>query len=557
MEWNDTSADYPGALCAHELFEAQAARSPNGIAVVFEDEQLTYGELNQRANQLACRLQSSGVGPEVRVGICMERSLTMVVGVLATLKAGGAYVPIDPTFPKERLAFMIEDSQLAVLLSQEGLAANLPTHGVPVIYPDLDPEATAKESTDNPASGVTGENLAYVIYTSGSTGRPKAVAMGYSALSNLVAWQLKNLRQPLPARTLQFASLSFDVSFQEIFCTWCCGGTLILIPEELRRDRVGLLRFVQENSVERLLLSFVALQQLAEAVSEQGVVAASLREIITAGEQLQITPQIMNWFSRLKDCALRNQYGPSESHVVTAFTLEGAPMDWPALPPIGRPIANTHVYLLDPLLNIVPIGITAELYIGGECLARGYLNRPDLTAEKFIPNPFSNKPGARLYKTGDLARYLPDGNIEFQGRIDHQVKIRGFRIELGEIETVLGQHPAVRETVVLTREDTPGEKRLVAYVVPHRDFSPSAGELRSFLKEKLPEYMVPSAFVVLASLPLTPSGKVNRKALPAPDRSRPEQETPFVAPSTPEQKRIAEIWAQVLTVDRVGIHDNF
>jgi len=564
-EWNETSAECPRQACVHELFEAQAARIPDTVAVVFNDKQLTYRELNQRANRLAHRLQSLGVGPEVSVGICMERSLELVVAVLAVLKAGGAYVPLDPGYPKERLAFMLEDARASVLLTERLLAERLPRHSSQVIFLDTDWHLTGQEIQENPASDVTAENLAYVIYTSGSTGKPKAVAMAHGSLCNLIAWQLRNFRPPVQARTLQFASLSFDVSFQEIFTTWCSGGTLLLIPEELRRDTAGLLPYLRDNSVERLSLPFVALQRLAEVADEETVVPASLREVITAGEQLQITLPIVNWFSKLEDCPLHNQYGPSESHVVTAFTLTSSPMDWSTLPPIGRPIANSQTYLLDQRLNLVPIGIPGELYISGRCLARGYLNRPDLTAERFIPHPFSDEPGARMYRTGDLVRHLPDGNIEFLGRIDHQVKIRGFRIELGEIETVLAEHPAVRETVVLAREDVPAGpsippgtgKRLVAYVALNGDVPPFTSELRSFLKEKLPEYMVPSAFVVLDRLPLNPSGKVDRIALPTPDQSRPELQVSFVAPQTLAQQTIATIWAQLLKVDQIGIHDNF
>ncbi|HIP97643.1 MAG TPA: amino acid adenylation domain-containing protein, partial [Anaerolineae bacterium] len=570
VEWNDTTTDYPQDQCIHELFETQVERTPEATAVVFEKEQLTYGELNRRANQLAHHLQKLGVGPETLVGICVERSPEMIIGLLGILKAGGAYVPLDPDYPRERLVFMLEDARVPILLTQSHLLERLEvkrkTQDVKrstqyairdTLCLDADWETIAQESAENPTSGVTAENLAYVIYTSGSTGTPKGVAMRHRPLYNLLSWQLRNWTLPNGARTLQFAPLSFDVSFQEIFSTWCSGGTLVLISEGMRQDIARLLRSLTDEKIERLFLPFVALQHLAEATDGQAVSATTLGEVITAGEQLQITRSIASLFGTLEGCTLHNQYGPSESHVVTAFTLMGSPSDWSALPPIGRPIDNTQIHLLDKHLQLVPIGVPGELYIGGDSLARGYLNRPGLTAERFLPDPFSEEPGARLYKTGDLARYLPDGNIEFLGRADHQVKIRGFRVELGEIEAVLGGHPALREVVVLAREDGSGSKRLVAYVIPAQKPVPTVSELRDFLKEKLPEYMVPSAFVTLEALPLTPSGKVDRRALPAPDGARPELEGAFVAPRTPVEKELAGIWTQVLGVERVGIYDNF
>ena len=466
VEWNKTQSNYPIDKCIHQLFEATVERSPSSVAVIFEGKHLTYEELNVKANQLAHYLQTLGVGPEVLVGICVERSLEMIVGLLGILKAGGAYVPLDPAYNKARLSFMLEDTQTPILLTQAKLVPSLPPHNARVICLDADWDGIAFHSQENPKSVVTTPNdLTYLIYTSGSTGRPKGVAMSHRSLCNLLFWQLENSTATVGTKTLQFASLSFDVSFQEIFSTWCSGGTLVLISEELRRDAVGLFHFIAEKKIERLFLPFVALQLLAEVADSQQAVTSNLREVITAGEQLKITTQIANWFTKLKNCTLHNHYGPSESHVVTAFTLTGSPSDWPALPPIGRPIANTQIYILDDQLQPVPIGVPGELYIGGIPLARGYFNRPDLTDERFIPNPFSDKPGERLYKTDDIAFYLPNGNIEYQGRIDNQVKVRGYRIELGEIEATLWQHSAVREAVVVAREDVPGDKRLVAYVV--------------------------------------------------------------------------------------------
>ncbi|WP_051181214.1 amino acid adenylation domain-containing protein [Thermithiobacillus tepidarius DSM 3134] len=555
-DWNATRTDYPAERCLHQLFEAQAQSTPDAPAALFQGESLSYAELNRRANQLAHTLQGLGIGPDDRVGICVTRSLDLLVAVLGVLKAGAAYVPLDPSYPPERLAYMLEDAGAPVLLTQARLLPDLPAHGARTLCLDRDWDRIAQAPTHNPEPAVTPEHLAYVIYTSGSTGQPKGVAMGQRPLLNLLAWQVRNSTLPRGAKTLQFASLSFDVSFQEIFSTWCAGGTLVLIPEDTRRDMWALAQTLKEHRVARLFLPFVALEHLAEVIEESGILPTSLREVVTAGEQLQVTGAVQRLFERLDGCILQNQYGPSESHVVTAHTLAGPPADWPRLPPIGRPIANCRIYLLDGRRQPVPIGIPGELYIGGPVLARGYLNRPELSAERFLPDPF--QPGGRLYKTGDLARYLPDGNIEFLGRIDHQVKIRGFRIELGEIEAVLSQHPAVRTALVTVREDQPGRRRLAAYVLAEDPGNaPAAGELRAFLQERLPEYMVPAAFVVLATFPLTPSGKVDRKALPAPGDALDAREEGFLAPCDAVERQLAEIWEELLGVKPVGVRDNF
>jgi len=557
-EWNDTHADYPREKCVHHLFEEQVERTPNAVAVLFGEERLTYRELDQRANQLAGALQTLGVRPDAPVGLCLDRSLEMVIGVLAILKAGGAYVPLDPAYPRERLQLMLENSRAPVLLTRQSLRGHFqqPLADCQVLCVD---DTDHAPRTTHHASAINSQppiSLAYVIHTSGSTGTPKGVAMPHQPLVNLITWQLKNSRLAPGARTLQFTSLSFDVSFQELFSTWCAGGTLVLVDDELRRDPFALLRFIAEQKIERLFLPFVGLQQLAEAYRENAP-APCLREVITAGEQLQITPAIVKLFEGLPDCTLHNQYGPTESHVVTAFTLSGPPSQWPALPPIGRPIANTQIHLLDPDRRPVAIGAEGELYIGGDCLARGYLHRPDLTAERFIPNPFSTDSNAKLYKTGDRGRWLPDGNIEYLGRMDHQVKIRGYRIELQEIEAALSQHPSVRECAVAAREDTPGEKRLVAYVVVgEKETSAIEQDLRASLQQRLPEYMLPSAFVFLDALPLTPTGKVNRRALPAPRPSF-QCDDLGAAPRTPTEKSLAEIWRAVLGLERVGVRHNF
>jgi amino acid adenylation domain-containing protein len=546
--------DFPRDECLHSLFEAQAARTPMQAALVHDDAPLTYSELDRLANRLARKLRSLGVGPEVRVGLCAERSIEMAVGVLAVLKAGGAYVPLDARYPRERLEYMLRDSQAQVLLAHRALLPALPEHSSVVFLDGLRAETAGDSEAPVPA-GATGGNLAYVIYTSGSTGRPKGVTLGHAALCNLMRWHLAQPALARPARTLQFASLSFDVSCQEMFSTWASGGTLVLISEDARRDSAELLRVLEAARVERLFLPFVALHHLAEQAVELGRAPSALREIVTAGEQLQMTRPLTWLFQQLPGCSLHNHYGPSESHVVTAYTLEGPVESWPALPPIGRPIANSQAYVLDERLGRVSVGTVGELYLGGVCLARGYWNRPELTAERFIPDPFAREPGARLYRTGDLARYLPDGNIEFLGRADHQVKIRGFRIELGEVEVALRQHPEVREAVVVAREDSPGVKRLVAYVTGEKGAKPGPEVLRTHLKQRLPEYMVPSAVVVLEALPLSPNGKVERKALPEPGPV--EREGGVAAPRTVVEQVVASVYGQVLGVEEVGREEHF
>jgi surfactin family lipopeptide synthetase A len=564
VDWNQTQADYPQDSCIHQLFEAQVERTPDAIAVVCSDQQLTYTELNKRANQLAHYLRSLGVEADCLVGLCVERSFAMIIGILGILKAGGAYLPLDPEYPTERLSFMVKDAQISVLLSQEKLVEKLPEYQATRVCLDKDWPTIAKFSRDNLNIKLQPHNLGYVIYTSGSTGQPKGVMMGQLALGNLILWQLQNTTVANEAKTLQFAPISFDVSFQEIFSTLSAGGRLVLIPEELRRDTSALLDFLEKQAIERLFLPFVALQQLAEVSVSRQFWVGSLREVITAGEQLQITPAIAAWFRSLENCTLHNHYGPSESHVVTSFTLTNPVENWPILPPIGRAIANTQIYLLDSYLQPVPIGVPGELYIGGIALAEGYLNRPELTAERFIPNPFDppltplDKGGeqpSKLYKTGDLARFLNDGNIEYLGRIDNQVKIRGFRIELGEIEAVLSQYSDVQTTAVIVREDTPGDKRLVAYVVLNPNSQATSGELRQFLTNQLPAYLVPNTFVILESLPLTPSGKCDRRSLPVPEPQ--ELSDHYIAPKSPTEEILAQIWAQVLKVERVGREDNF
>ena len=554
-EWNDTRAlVVPESVV--QLFEAQVEESPDSVAAIFNGELLSYRALNDRANQLAHYLHKLGINPDARVGICLERGLEMAVGVLATLKAGGAYVPLDPAYPEERLRFMLQDSQCSVLLTSQSVAESLPETAAVMLRLDRATETIAQESKANPASRIAPENLAYVIYTSGSTGWPKGVAMTHRALTNVISWQLENANGP--AATLQFASLSFDVSFQELFTTWCAGGTLQLVSDELRRDAPAMLHFLVEQKTERIFLPFVYLQHLAEAAELCGVLPESLREIVTAGEQLEITRQISQLFNRLPTCRLYNHYGPSETHVVTSYALNGPPEQWPTLPPIGHAIANSQVYIVDRSFKMQPVGVPGELCIGGDNVSRGYLNRPEMTSEKFAPDPFGKEAGARLYRTGDLARYLNDGNIEFLGRIDTQVKIRGFRIELGEIEATLRTHATVRDAVVRPKESNDA---LVAYVVVERGQlnrrETITGELRKYLGSKLPDYMVPAIFVELDALPLTPSGKVNRRALSVPDAYRPESSQEHVAPRNDVETTLVKLWQKVLGLKSIGVKDNF
>ncbi|MBD2545634.1 MULTISPECIES: non-ribosomal peptide synthetase [Planktothricoides] len=553
--WNHTETDYRRDWCIHHWFEEQAQQTPDTTAVVFGHEKLTYQQLNQRANQLAHHLQRLGVKPETLVGICIERSLEMVVALLAVLKAGAAYVPLDPSYPPDRLAYMLADAQVYLLLTTGKLLETYSeiapvAQGYTVVDLDREWDKISQISKDNPVSSVQPHNLAYVLYTSGSTGKPKGVMMEHLPLVNLIDWHMHN--RVTPAKTLQFAPLSFDISFHEIFSTWCSGGTLVLISEEQRRNPEALFNVILTQGVEKIYLPFAALQQLAKIAKGRSL---PLREVMTAGEQLLIVPAIAEFFQK-SGCILHNHYGATECQDVTAFTLSNNVQDWQTLPPIGRPIHNTQIYILDRSYQLVPIGAEGELYIGGEGIARGYFNRPDLTQERFIANPFG--PG-RLYKTGDLARYLPDGNIQHLGRADRQVKLRGFRIELGEIEGLLSQHPMVRECAVILREDVPGNKRLVAYVVPLNEAVTNDLELilHRHLRSNLPDYMVPTAIVFLEEMPLTPTGKLDRRNFPVPKRSLPLLTSEIVLPQTETEKQIAQVWQDILQLEAVSITQNF
>ncbi|MGB7708829.1 MAG: amino acid adenylation domain-containing protein [Microcoleus sp.] len=552
VEWNNTWAEYPQDKCIHQLFEAQVERSPDAIAVVFEEEQLTYRELNARANQLAHYLQSLGVGPEVLVGICVERSTEMVIGLLGILKAGGAYVPIDPAYPQERLAFILEDSGVSVLLTQAQLIEKLPQPSSRIVYLDFESEEIAPASESNSHSPVTSANLAYAIYTSGSTGKPKGAMNTHQGICNRLLWMQDAYQLTSDDSVLQKTPFSFDVSVWEFFWPLLVGARLVMASPEGHKDPAYLVKAIAQYQITTLHFVPSMLQLFLET---PGLKACTcLHQVMCSGEALAFD-LVERFFTRLPEVKLHNLYGPTEAAVDVTF-WECKPDYQDSIIPIGRPIANTQLYILDSELQPVPVGVPGELHIGGAGLARGYLNRPDLTDEKFIPNPFSNSPGERLYKTGDLARYLPDGNIQYLGRIDNQVKIRGFRIELGEIEAVLSQHPDVRETVVIATENLALDKQLVAYVVCHQQPAPAISDLRRFLKEKLPEYMVPSAFVVLEALPLTSNGKVDRRALPAPEK-RSELEESFVAPHTPIEEMLASIWGNILSIDSVGVSDNF
>jgi amino acid adenylation domain-containing protein len=548
-EWNSTVVAYPADKGIHALFEEQVERTPKAVAVVFGEQQLTYRELNERSNQLAHYLRRQGLGPEVLVGMCMERSVQMVVGMLGILKAGGAYVPLDPAYPKERLGFMLEDARAGIVLTDRSSLDSLPPTRARMICLDRDWDQIAQEPRVNPVNQNTADDLAYVIFTSGSTGVPKGVEVRHRGVARLL-FGVDYVKLDGSRTFLHLAPISFDAATFEVWGGLLHGGKCVLFPGQVPSPR-ELGEVLKKHRVSTLWLTAALFNTV---IDEEPQALSEVKQLLIGGEALSV-PHVKKGLAQLPRTEIINGYGPTESTTFACcYSIPRQLDDKLSSIPIGRPIANTQVYILDPYLNPVPIGVPGELHIGGDGLARGYLNRPELTAEKFIPNPFSADPASRLYKTGDRARYLPDGNIEFLGRFDHQVKIRGFRIELGEIEAVLGRHPAVREAVVAVREDDPGAKRLVGYVVARSPGQPAASELRDYLKDKLPEYMIPAAFVFLDALPLTPNGKLDRKALPKPG---PDDLTADVAPRTPIEQWLREIWAEVLGVERVGVHDNF
>ncbi|WGV24586.1 non-ribosomal peptide synthetase [Halotia branconii] len=550
VEWNDTATDYPQGKCIHQLFAEWVEQTPNAVAVVFENQQLTYRELNDRANQLAHQLQNLGVKPDVLVGICVERSLEMIVGLLGILKAGGAYVPLDPNYPAERLSLMLSDAQVQVLLTQQHLTHQFSELGVRQICLDTDWETINQNSQENPVNTTTVENVAYVIYTSGSTGKPKGVMVPHRGVNRLV---LNTNYVPISTSDVfaQVSNCSFDAATFEIWGALLNGARLVIVSQDIVLSPQQFATCIQQQKLGIMFLTAALFNQMAKEVP---TAFQTMRYLLVGGEALD-----PRWIKKVLQHGapehLLNGYGPTENTTFSVCHHIQDVAEKTTNIPIGRAIANTQTYVLDRHLQPVPVGVYGELYLGGDGLALGYLNRPELNAEKFIPNPFDNS--QYLYKTGDLVRYLPDGNIEFINRIDNLVKIRGFRIELGEIEAVIQQHPDIANVVVLVREDEPGEKRIVAYVVLHELAATTVKELRDFLKAKMPEYMLPSAFVMLESLPINPNGKVDRRVLPAPKTSRSDFDTNLILPRTKTEKILANIWADVLRLKQVGINDNF
>lgn len=561
VEWNQTQTTYPSERCIHELFEAQVERTPGAPAVVFEGRQLSYGELNAKANQLAHYLRGRGVKPDVPIGLLADRSAEMMVGLLGILKAGGAYVPLNPEHPKARLALQLTDVGAPVLLTQKKLLERTPEFGGDVVCLDGDQKLFQNAPETNPERMTAPENLVYVIYTSGSTGTPKGVGVSHRNLVNYTHFicQKLQLTQATEVGGLQFATvttISADLGNTCIYPSLLSGGCLHVLSYEAVTDGSLFAAYIAEHPID--VLKIVPSHLRALLASSEGARILPRKYLIMGGEALG-WDLVKHVAERGGTCQVINHYGPTETTVGSlTFGIDEDKMktELSATVPIGRPIANTTRYILDRHLQPVPAGVAGELYIGGAGVASGYLNQAEQTAARFIPDPFSPEAGRRLYKTGDLARYLIDGNVEFLGRVDHQVKVRGYRIELGEIESVLLQHPEVSETVVVALRDVADEPRLVAYVVPHQKHEFTTDELRRFLLENLPEYMTPAAFVLLKSLPLTRNGKIDRQALPAPEEST-ESEKAFVAPSTPTEEALAGIWREVLGVKRVGVHDNF
>ncbi|MBV9689957.1 MAG: amino acid adenylation domain-containing protein [Ktedonobacteraceae bacterium] len=549
ITWNATQQEYPHESCIHHLVEAQAARIPDSLAIQMGRRCWTYRQMNERANQIAHLLRSLGVGPDMHVGIYLERSPEMIVSQLGILKAGGAFVMFDPGSPQERLDFLLEDAQVHVLLTLQEHVANWPAGGMSVIVLDAPVDPLAGRSTRcNPPNVTTGANLAYIIYTSGSTGRPKGVEIQHSSLVNLATWHCQTFAIRKDDRAMHQASLAFDASILEIWPNLMAGASLHLPTEDIWVDPGRMINWLTEQAI---TIAFLTTPLGETVLQERWPDKSVLRVLSIGGDRLKCGPARETSFS------VYNLYGPTECTILATW-MRLPPAEDGTLPPIGRPIANTQIYLLDERLEPMPIGAVGELYIGGSGLARGYLNRPELTAERFIPHPFSQQVGALLYRSGDLARYRHDGIIEYMGRIDHQVKVRGFRIELGEIEAILLQHPAVTTALVQTRENERGEKQLVAYLVPKQQQRLDKGNIRRFLHQKLPEYMVPTVIILLNTLPLMPNGKIDYRALP----SESERYIPYEAPRTDLETMLTTIWAQVLQIkledgQSLGIHDNF
>jgi amino acid adenylation domain-containing protein len=559
QEWSGSHADYLEMRCLHQLFEDHADHAPESVAVVCGEEYLSYGELNRRANQVAVDLQDAGVGPEVRVAVYVERSLELVVAILAVLKAGGGYVPLDPAYPRERLALLLEDSRASLVLTQERFLARLPSNGPSVISLDRDWLSVAGKTTHQPLQKGTVDNLAYVIYTSGSTGKPKGCLVTHRNVARLLRATASLFQFHERDVWTMFHSYAFDFSVWELWGALAHGGRLVIVPYLVSRSPHAFYQLLIEQGVTVLNQTPSAFYQLAQAEEDAGGnEPLPLRVVIFGGEVLDVA-RLRRWLARHGDeCPkLINMYGITETTVHVTYrplTLED---QVPRLgSPIGRPLAGWQVFVLDPCLQPVPVGVPGELYVGGAGLTRGYAHAPDRTAERFLPNPFSAEHGARLYRTGDRARWRPDGDIEFLGRVDEQVKIRGFRIEPGEIEAVLLDHAAVQATVVVVREDNLGDRRLVGYVVPQPGLALAESDLRALAQERLPDYMRPATYVFLAALPLTIHGKLDRKALPTLDGVRRVRETPPIAPRTELEQLLVEIWREVLHLDDIGIEDN-
>jgi len=558
VEWNDTAREYAHERCIHQLFEVQAERTPEAIAVVFGDERVTYAELNRRANQLGHYLKQLGVGPETRVGILLERSVEMPIALLAVLKAGGAYVAFDPSYPPERLLYMFEDSDISILLTQQKVLMGQPEYRAHLVCVDTERTSIAEHDTQNIQSDVNASNLAYLVYTSGSTGRPKGILIEHGSVVNASYSFINSHRMTENDRLLQFASLSFDVAAEEFFATWLSGGCVVMRPELSSFAEFTTLLQRENVTVVNLPASFW-LEWLTAMADRGGELPKSVRRVI-AGNEKTLEETLAKWQRLIgPNVEWRNAYGPSET-TITASNYEpsstGVTREEKSTVPIGRPVMNVQMYVLDSALQIVPTRVAGELYIGGDGVARGYHKQPTQTAERFLPNPYGRKRGERLYRTGDAARYRADGNIEFLGRVDEQVKIRGYRIELGEIEAVLAQHASVRESVVIARDDGRGGQRLMAYVVSNNG-DLRTDELREFLRQRLTEYMVPSSFVVLETMPRTPNGKVDRRALPDADSTHTDANEAYIAPRSATERTIANIWQEVLKVEKVGINDNF
>jgi amino acid adenylation domain-containing protein/non-ribosomal peptide synthase protein (TIGR01720 family)/FkbM family methyltransferase len=553
LKWNDTQRDYTAHQCLHELFEEQALRTPDAIAVSYENELVSYADLNRRANKLAHHLRKLGVSAEVLVGICVERSIEMVVGVLGILKAGAAYVPLDPSYPLERLSFMLEDAALGVLLTEEKLADTLPSHWGHTICLDTDWATIDAEDTQNLFGVVTEENLAYVIYTSGSTGRPKGAMLNHRGIVNCVRWMQDTYKLDESDRFLLKTSLNFDPSVWELFWTWATGGRVVVARPEGHLDSAYLVDTITREQITSVYFVPPMLRVFLEEARVEN--ATSLRRVICGGEGLP-KETLELFLQRLSGVELHHSYGPTEASIAaTEWRCEAGVSR--GMAPIGRPLANTEVYLLDEHLKPVPVGVGGELYIGGVGVGRGYLNQPQLTGERFMPHPFSEEAGARLYRTGDVGRYLSDGTIEFVGRRDSQVKLRGYRIELGEIEAVLCEHPGIQSAVVVVTEEAGGDKQLAAYVVADEAASEMVAEFRSYLRARVPEHMVPTWMILLDEMPLTSNGKVDRHALPAPQTNAAAKQPAVVSPRTAVEEMLAGIWTEVLGVEELSVTANF